>query len=82
LKNGQLSWIIFIFGHLDVNPEAGAELFFIDRQTVGANVDTQALRLLVLLIELITHDGDDDQKRADDEIEGIVATHDLISFAA
>jgi hypothetical protein len=26
-------------------------LFFIDRQAVGANVDTQALRLLVLLIE-------------------------------
>jgi hypothetical protein len=65
---------------LVLNPKAGAELFFIDRQAVGANINMQALRLLAILIELITHHRDDDDERADDEVHNVAATHGLISL--
>jgi hypothetical protein len=61
---------------LVLNPEIGAELFFIDRQAVGAHVDMQALTLLAILIELITHH----DERADDEVKNVPATHRLISL--
>ena len=65
---------------LVLNPEIGAALFFIDRQAVGAHVDMQALRLLAILIELITHHDDDDDECADDEVKNVPATHGLTSL--
>ena len=56
-----------------------AELFFIDRQAVGANLNIQA-RFLAILIELITHHGDDDDKRADDEVDNVTSAHGPISL--
>ena len=57
-------------------------LFLLDRQAVGADIDTHTLGLLAILIELITHHGDNDHQRADDEVDDIAATHGPISIAA
>jgi hypothetical protein len=64
---------------LVLNPEIGAELFFIDRETFWANVDVQALRPLAILIELITHHDHNDDESADDEVNSVAATHCLTS---
>jgi hypothetical protein len=57
----------------------GAELFFIDGQAVWPNVNIQT-RFLAILIELITHHGDDDDERADDEVDNVTSAHGLISL--
>jgi hypothetical protein len=49
-------------------------LFLLDRHAVGAEIDAHALGLLAILIELIAEDDDDDQ-RAGDEVDDIIATH-------
>jgi hypothetical protein len=64
---------------LVLNPEVNAELLFIDRQALRANVDVYTLRLLAILIELITHHDHNDDERADDEVNNVAATHCLTS---
>ena len=54
-------------------------LFLIDGNAVRSNFDIQG-RLLVVLVELITHDCDNDDERADDDVDDVAATHDLISL--
>jgi hypothetical protein len=46
-------------------------LFLLDRHAVGAEIDAHALGLLAVLIELIAQDGDNDDQRADDEVDDI-----------
>jgi hypothetical protein len=65
---------------LVLNPEVNAELLFIDGQAVRANVDMQALRLLAIVTELITHHDHNDDERADDEIENVATTPCLTSL--
>ena len=56
-------------------------LFLLDREAVGAEIDTH-LGLLAILIKLMAHHDDNDHERADDEVDDIAATHGPISIAA
>jgi hypothetical protein len=48
-------------------------LFLLDRKAARAEVDVDALGLLLVLIELIAQHGDHHDQRADDEIENVAA---------
>src|ERR1700683_5126189 len=52
----------------------GGALFLLDRHAVGAEIDAHALGLLAILIELIAQADDDDQ-RAGEEGDDIIAIH-------
>jgi hypothetical protein len=48
-------------------------LFLLDRKAARAEVDVDALGLLLVLIELIAQHGDHHDEGADDEIEDVAA---------
>jgi hypothetical protein len=49
----------------------GLPLFLLDRKATRAEVDVDALGLLLVLIELIAEHGDHHDQRPDDEIENV-----------
>src|ERR1043165_2627817 len=51
----------------------GVPLFLLDRKASRAEVDVDAFRLLLVLVELITQHGDHHDQRADDEIKDVAA---------
>jgi hypothetical protein len=60
---------------LSLNLKIGVEkLFLIDGQAVWPNLNIQVW-LLAILIELITHHGDDDDECADDEVDNVTSAH-------
>lgn len=50
-------------------------LFALDRQPARPDIDVKPFGLMAVLIKLITHDGDGDRKRADEEVEDVIAGH-------
>jgi hypothetical protein len=51
----------------------GLPLFLLDRKATRAEVDVDALGLLLVLIELIAQHGDHHDEGADDEVEDVAA---------
>lgn len=55
-------------------------LLLIDGKAAWTNIDVHPFGLLTVLIELIAHHSDDNNQRADDEVEKIVASHSKVSL--
>jgi hypothetical protein len=56
-------------------PPNDHDLFLLDRQAVGAEVNPHAFWLLAVLIQLIAHHRHDDYERANNEVEEVAASY-------